>query len=169
MDFHESIRIRRSAREYKPDPVPDNAIERVLEAGRIAPTAANRQPIHLVVVTDAGIRASMKAVYDRDWFYKAPVIIVGCVEPAKAWRRSDGWNSAEVDIAIVMDHIILAATAEGLGTCWVCNFNEGPLRELLQIPAAARPVAMTPVGYPKGTAGPFVRKPAVELLHRERW
>src|ERR1039458_8146169 len=66
-------------------------------AGRIAPTAANLQPFHLIVVTDTDTRARMKTVYARDWFYSAPVIVVGCVEPAKAWQRADGFNAAELD------------------------------------------------------------------------
>jgi nitroreductase len=125
MDFQELIRVRRSLRGYKSDPIAEDVLYRVLGAGRIAPTAANLQPFHLIVVTDPETRARMKEVYVREWFYTAPVILVGCVEPAKAWQRADGFNAAEIDMGIVMDHIILAATEEGLATCWVCNFDEG--------------------------------------------
>jgi len=169
MDFQELIRVRRSVRDYKPDPVEDDALFRVLTAGRIAPTAANLQPFHLIVVTDAQTRSRMREVYARDWFCAAPVIVVGCVEPAKAWRRGDGWNAAELDLAIVMDHIILAATEEGLGTCWVCNFDEAKTREILGIPPEVRPLAMTPLGYPDGTPRPFARKRLEDLVHKERW
>jgi nitroreductase len=169
MDFHELIRVRRSVRGYKPDPIPDDVLHRVLSAGRVAPTAANLQPVHLILVTEQAVRERMRAVYMRDWFHTAPVILVGCVEPAKAWQRADGFNAAEMDLAIVLDHIILAATEEGLATCWVCAFDEAKAREVLGIPQEARVVAMTALGYPNADPRPFVRKPIDEILHREGW
>jgi len=161
--------VRRSVRGYKPDPVAEDVLHRVLGAGRIAPTAANLQPVHLVVVTDAATRARMSEVYARDWFYTAPAIVVGCVDPAKAWKRADGWNAAEIDLAIVMDHIILAAAEEGLGTCWVCNFDEAKTKEILGVPPEVRVLAMTPLGHPNVAPRPFARKQLEDLVHKERW
>lgn len=169
MEFQKLIRARRSIRGYKPDVVPEEVLRRILEAGRLAPTAANRQPFQLIVVTDASTRKRLKEVYDRDWFYSAPVVLVGCAEPAKAWQRVDGFNAAEVDISIVMDHIILAAADEGLGSCWICNFDEGKLKEILGIPPGVRVIAMTPLGFPAAEPRPFERKPLGELIRRERW
>jgi nitroreductase len=171
MDFQELIRVRRSVRGYKPDPIDEDILWRILQAGRIAPTACNLQPFHLIVVTDAETRGRMKAVYAREWFYCAPVILVGCAEPAKAWQRKDGFNAAEVDLTIAMDHIILAATEEGLGTCWVCAFNEAKAKEVLGVPPEVRVLAMTPLGYPDPAAElrPFVRKPIEDLVRREHW
>ena len=169
MDFQELIRVRRSLRGYKSDPIGEDVLYRVLGAGRIAPTAANLQPFHLVVVTDAEVRARMKEVYARDWFYTAPVIVVGCVEPSKAWQRADGFNAAEIDLGIVMDHIILAATEEGLATCWVCNFDEAKTREILGIPPEIRVIAMTPLGFPNAAPRPFARKRLEDLVHKEHW
>lgn len=169
MDFQELIRVRRSIRGYKPDPIADDTLHRVLGAGRIAPTAANLQPIHLILVTDAEVRARMKAAYAREWFYTAPAIIVGCVDPAKAWKRNDGFCAGELDVAIVMDHIILAAAEEGLGTCWVVAFDEAKTKEILGVPPDVRVIAMTPLGYPSAEPRPFARKPIGDLLHRERW
>jgi nitroreductase len=169
MDFQELIRVRRSVRGYKPDDIAEDILRRVLDAGRVAPTACNLQPFVLIVVTDPDTRARMKAVYARDWFHTAPVILVGCVEPARAWQRNDGWNAAEVDLAIVMDHIILAATEEGLGTCWVCAFDEAKAKEILGIPPEVRVVAMTPLGYPAASPRPFARKRFGDLVRRERW
>ena len=169
MEFKELIRARRSIRGYKPDPIAARVLDRILEAARIAPTAANRQPVQIIVVTGEVTRAKFKEVYDRDWFWSAPVIVVGCVEPAKAWQRADGFNAAEVDLAIVMDHIILAAADEGLGTCWICNFDERRAKEILGIPRDVRVIAMTPLGFPAVEPRPFVRKPLEELLRRERW
>jgi len=169
MEFQELIRVRRSIRGYKPDPVPEEVLHRILEAGRLAPTAANRQPFQLIVVTDAATRSRLREVYDRDWFYTAPLILLGCVEPAKAWQRADGFNAAEVDISIVMDHIILAAANEGLGSCWICNFNEPRLKEILGIPPNVRVLAMTPLGIPAAEPRPFQRKPLEDIVRRERW
>jgi len=169
MEFQELMRVRRSIRGYRPDPVPEEVLCRILEAGRIAPTAANRQPFQLIVVTEAAVRSQLKEVYNRDWFYTAPLILVGCVEPAKAWQRADGFNAAEVDISIVMDHIILAAANEGLGSCWICNFNEPRLKEILGIPGNVRVLALTPLGFPAAEPRPFQRKPLEDLVRREQW
>lgn len=169
MDFQELIRVRRSIRGYKPEPIAEDVLYRVLGAGRIAPTAANLQPFHLILVTDEDTRARMKAVYARDWFHTAPAILVGCVESAKAWQRSDGFNAAELDVAIVMDHIILAAAEEGLGSCWVVAFDEAKAKEILGIPPDVRVIAMTPLGYPSSEPRPFARKRLEDLLHKDRW
>jgi len=169
MEFNELIRVRRSIRGYKPDPVPEEVLHRILEAGRLAPTAANRQPFQIIVVTHAATRSQLREVYDRDWFYTAPLILVGCVEPAKAWQRADGFNAAEVDISIVMDHVILAAANEGLGSCWICNFNEPRLKEILGIPPNVRVLAMTPLGIPAAEPRLFQRKPLEDIVRRERW
>ena len=169
MEFQQLIRRRRSIRGYKPDPVPQDALCRILEAGRIAPTAANRQAFQIVVITDASTRKRFKDVYDRDWFYTAPVILAGCVEPAKAWQRADGFNAAEVDITIVMDHIILAAADEGLGTCWICNFDESKAKQILGVPADVRVIALTPLGFPAAEPRPFERKALDTLVRREKW
>jgi nitroreductase len=169
MDYQKLIRTRRSIRGYRPDPVSEDILQRILDAARIAPTAANRQPFQLIVVADPSTRARLKEVYDRDWFWTAPLIIVGCVEEAKAWQRADGFNAAEVDLSIVMDHLILAATDEGLGTCWICHFDEPKLKQILGIPDGVRAIALTPLGYPAAEPRPFQRKPLEELVRRERW
>ncbi len=169
MEFQQLIKLRRSIRGYKPQPVPEEVLARILEAARMAPTAANRQPFHIVLVTEADTRRRFREVYDREWFYTAPLIAVGCVEPAKAWQRADGFNAAEVDLAIVMDHLTLAATDEGLGSCWICNFDENRVKKILGIPAAVRVIAMTPLGYPAADPLPFQRKPLDELVRREKW
>ncbi len=169
MEFHQLIRLRRSIRGYKPDPVPAESLGRILEAARIAPTAANLQPFQLIVVTDASTRLRLRDVYDRDWFWTAPMIIVGCVKPAAAWQRPDGFNAAEVDLSIVMDHLILAATEEGLGTCWICHFDEGKAKEILGIPSDVRVIALTPLGFPAAEPRPFQRKDLRDLVRYERW
>ena len=169
MDYQKLIRTRRSIRGYRPDPVPEDVLQRILDAARVAPTAANRQPFQLIVITDPSTRARLKEVYDRDWFWTAPVIIAGCVETDKAWQRSDGFNAAEVDLSIVMDHLILAAADEGLGSCWICNFDESKAKQILGIPDGVRVIALTPLGLPAAEPRLFQRKPLEELVRREHW
>lgn len=169
MSFLELARTRRSVRRYDPRPVPEDKLNAVLEAGRVAPSAANRQPWHFVVITDPQVKTRLKDAYPRDWFYTAPVIIVVCVEPAAAWTRSDGKNYADVDGAIAMDHMTLCAADLGLGTCWIAAFNPDVVREVLGLPERIVPLVMTPLGFPADTPSPKNRKPLGAILHRERW
>jgi nitroreductase len=169
MDFHELIRIRRSIRAYRPEEIADDVLQRVLMAARVAPTACNLQPFQLVVITDPDVRAQMKEAYAKDWFCQAPVLVAICVLPDKAWKRKDGFSSADLDAAIVMDHIILAATEEGLGTCWICSFDEPKAKQILGVPEDVRIVAMTPLGVPAAEPVPFVRKSLHELVRKNRW
>jgi len=148
MDLFEVFRTRRSVRAYKPDPVPQDKLDRILEAARLAPTAANRQPFIFYVIKDQAARTALKSAYNQAWFCEAPVIICACAEPAKAWRRMDGRNYADVDTTIAMDHLILAAAAEGLGTCWIGAFNPPAVKKVLNLPDGLDPIALTPLGYP---------------------
>jgi len=167
MDFFELISARYSVRAYKPDPIPDTLLAQVLEAARLAPTAANRQPFTLIVLRTAGRQEELRRIYHRDWFASAPLVIAACGEPAAAWVRRDGRNYVDVDVAIAMDHLILAAAALGLGTCWVAAFDPDAAREVLRLPAAVEPIAFTPLGYPADTPRPKVRKPLGELVRHE--
>ena len=153
MEFYDVIRARRSVRAYKADPVPQDKLDRILDAVRLAPTAANRQPFTFFVIRDKATRAALKAAYGQPWFYEAPVIICACAEPGVAWKRSDGRNYADVDTTIAMDHLILAATAEGLGTCWIGAFNPEAVRKVLNLPNTLEPIAMTPLGFPTEAMG----------------
>jgi len=143
---------------------------RVLEAARLAPSAANRQPWSFIVVTDAKMRESLKSAYSPDWFISAPVVIVACTFPEKAWVRRDGEEYWKVDISIAMQNLILAAWEEGLGTCWIGAFNEKEAKSALGIPANVRVVAMTPLGYPAEHKGAVTdRKSLEEIVHCDRW
>jgi nitroreductase len=148
MDFADTIRTRRSIRAYEDRPIEEGKLARVLEAARRAPTAANRQPIRLYVVRSPETRQALRQAYPQDWFVQAPVIVCGCAVPGEAWERVDGRNYADVDLVIAMDHLILAATAEGLGTCWIGAFNPELLRKALDLPEGVEPIALTPLGYP---------------------
>lgn len=169
MEFSKLIVERYSVRAYRPDPVPDEALNRVLEAARLAPTAANRQPIQIIVIHTAGREAELKRIYKAAWFSQAPLVVCVCALPDAAWVRSDGLNYGLVDATIVMDHLILAATDVGLGTCWVAAFDPAAAREVLGLPKGVEPVAFTPLGYPADPPRPKQRKPLAELVRHERW
>jgi nitroreductase len=169
MDFSNLSRQRYSVRAYKSDPVDDSKLQQVLEAARLAPTAANRQPFQLIVIHTAGRQAEIKRLYHREWFSQAPLVIGICALPGPAWVRRDGKNYADVDATIAMDHLILAATDIGLGTCWVAAFDPTAAREILRLPNDVEPVAFTPLGYPADQPKPKERKPLAELVRYEKW
>ena len=169
MEFAELIRRRYSVRAYKSDPVPEAVLARVLEAARLAPTAANRQPFRVLVIRTEGRQEELGRLYHRSWFLEAPLVLGVCCLQAEAWVRRDGKSYADVDAAIVMDHLILAATSEGLGTCWVGAFDPAAAREVLDLPAGVEPIAFSPLGYPADQPSEKKRKPLAELVRRERW
>lgn len=168
MEFLELIKKRYSVREYLEKPLDDATIERVLEAGRLAPSACNNQPWIFVVIKNENSRMSLRDVYAREWFLRAPVIIAVCCDRNQAWRRSDGKSYGDVDAAIALDHITLAAAEAGLGTCWIGAFNEAAARKALMLPAQIDPVAFTPLGYPgAAAANPKRRKKLDEITFWE--
>lgn len=169
MDFSELILKRYSVRAYKPDPVPEELLKCVLEAARMAPTAANRQPFRLIVLSTAGRQSELKRIYHRDWFKQAPWVICICALPAEAWVRCDGKNYADVDVSIAMDHLVLSAANLGLGTCWVAAFDPAAAREILSLPAGIEPIAFTPLGYPADQLSSKERRPFADLVYYERW
>jgi nitroreductase len=170
VEYSELIAARYSVRAYRPDPVEDKKLEAVLEAARLAPTAANRQPFQLVVMHTAGREQEIGKIYRRPWFVQAPLVIAVCAISSLAWvRESDRFNARLIDAAIVADHLILAAANQGLGTCWVAAFNVEAARGVLGLPDEAEPVIFTPLGYPADQPGPKIRKPLSELVRYEHW
>ena len=169
MDFSELIKARYSVRAYKPDPVEEEKLHQVLEAAQLAPTAANRQPFQLIIIHTAGREAELRRIYPRAWLTQAPLIVCICGIPAEGWVRVDGKNYTDVDVAIAMDHLVLAATDLGLGTCWIAAFDPDAARQVLGLPEGVEPIAFTPLGYPAGRPGPKQRKALDELVRYERW
>jgi nitroreductase len=169
MSFLELVNKRASIRAYATTPVGEADLEAVLEAGRLAPSAANKQAWHFIVVREPVRRAELGHAYPREWFWKAPAILVVCVEPAKAWVRSDGKNYADVDGAIAMDHMTLCAADRGLGTCWIGAFDPARLRRVLGLPEGVEPLAMTPLGKPAEPGRAKSRKAVAEVVRHERW
>jgi nitroreductase len=169
MEFSELIRKRYSVRAYKSDPVEEDKLQQILEAVRLAPTASNRQPFQFIIIHTAGREAELRRIYSRNWFVQAPLVICACGIPAQNWVRSDGKNYNDVDVAIAMDHLILAAADVGLGTCWVAAFNPAAAREVLGLPHGVEPIAFTPLGYPADRPQPKVRKALSDLVRYESW
>jgi len=169
VEFYELIQQRYSVRSYRPDPVSAEKLQQVLEAAQLAPSAANRQPFRLIVMKTEGRESELRLIYGREWFVQAPYVIGICTVPGEAWSRADGKNYAEVDAAIAMDHLVLAAAEIGLGTCWVGAFDAAAAREVLSLPAGAEPIAFTPLGHPADLARPKRRRDLAELVHYDRW
>jgi len=170
MEVFDAIRTRRSIRSYKNTPVEKEKLLKVLEAARLAPSAVNFQPWTFIVVTDTVVKQKLKASYQSEWFVSAPVIIVACAHPSKAWKKFDGEEYWKVDVAIAMQNLILAAWEEGLGTCWIGAFKEDEAKRVLGVPTDVRIVAMTPLGYPAEEKGPVSnRKPFKEIVRYEHW
>jgi nitroreductase len=170
MEYSELIAARYSVRAYRPDLVEDDKLQAVLEAARLAPTAANRQPFQLVVMHTEGRKEEIERIYRKDWFVQAPIVIGVCALSSLAWvRESDRFNARMIDAAIVADHLILEAANQGLGTCWIAAFNVEAAREVMGLPEEAEPVVFTPLGYPADQPGLKKRKPLNELVRYERW
>ncbi|MGQ9534702.1 MAG: nitroreductase family protein [bacterium] len=171
MDFYEVIKKRRSIRKYKSDPISDDVLKRILEAGRIAPSAKNIQPWKFIVIKDPENKKRVaEACRGQKWIADADVIVCGCALEKIAWGRMGGYMSSfAVDLAIAMDHIILAATNEGLGTCWIGAFEEKKVKEILGIPADVRVVALTPIGYPAEEPKTRGRKDFNEIFLYEKY
>jgi len=141
LEVFEAIERRKSVRAYDSRPVPDDVLMKVLETGRIAPSASNKQPWHFIVVKDPERR---KALSDGKWakfLTESPVVIVGCGNK----DESPEWHV--IDVTIAMQQMIIAATAEGLGTCWIGSFYEDRVRKALKVPEELKIVAMLAVGY----------------------
>jgi len=148
MSFLEFAKKRYSVRKYKEKPVEKEKILQVLEAARNAPSACNFQPWHFIVLTDEKIKSKVAETYPRDWFRKAPVIIVACGDHSLSWKRADGKDHCDIDLAIAIDHMTLAAADLGLGTCWVCAFAAESCHKILGLPDNLEAVALLPLGYP---------------------
>jgi len=161
MEYSELIRSRESIRNYDPGrPVPKEIMERILDAGRLAPSACNYQPWKFLVISSPEMLEKVKGCYRRDWLKDAPNILVMIGLKNQAWNRSyDGYNSIETDVAIAMTHIILAAENEGVGTCWIAAYDPSLLNEVINPGAGEMIFGITPLGYPKpGFKKTFAKK-----------
>jgi nitroreductase len=153
MDFWQLVHQRHSVRRYDPNvDVSPKQVRRILEAAVASPSAGNRQPWHLVVVRDQALRQGLvRAAYGQGFLAQAPVVIAVCCDPARSAERYGQRGSSLYclqDTAALTEHILLAATALGLGSCWVGAFDEAAAARVLALPGHLRPVALIPIGHP---------------------
>ena len=168
MDFNEVLLKRESVRNYDPErQVDTDTLRRILEAERIAPSASNYQPWEFWLISSPEMLEKVKPCYVRQWIKDAPHILVVTGDQDHAWERADGYNSLQTDLAISMHQMILAATNEGVGSCWVTNFKPDILRGALGLKESVKVYGITPLGYPRETytrRSVIMRKPLEELV-----
>jgi nitroreductase len=148
MELKELMQKRYSVRRFKEQEVEKEKILKVLDMARFAPSAVNLQPWHFLVIQDPEKLKEIKTTYEISWFQKAPAVIVALGDHSKSWKRKDGKDHCDIDLGIVVDHLTLAATDQGLGTCWVCAFDAEKCIEILDLPNHLEPIALIPIGYP---------------------
>lgn len=164
MQVLEIIAKRRSIRKYKPEPVREEDLLKMLDAARLAPSAGNRQPWYFVVVKDLDIKKRIAEAASRQMFIAdAGAIIVAVSDP----NISPRWHDR--DTMTAMEHLILEATELGYGTCWIGAFDEAKVKEVLGVPEQYRIVALTPVGVPDEAPPPRPRKPIEEIVFENKW
>ena len=165
--FLELVEARYSSRSYSDRAVEPGKVEYLLECARLAPSAVNFQPWKFVVVESAEKRARLQECYLREWFREAPLYVVVCADKALSWKRKlDGHDHADIDAAIATEHICLAATELGLGSCWVCNFDADLCSEVLDLEGELYPVAIVPIGYPTDEPTSKKRKPIEDVVSK---
>ncbi|RQD76777.1 MAG: nitroreductase [Candidatus Syntrophonatronum acetioxidans] len=171
--MEEVVNTRKSVRKYRPDPVDRQVLTKVLEVARKAPSWKNLQCWRYILVEGEGTREKLAEALPsanpaRKGIVQAPLTVVLCANPEES-GVSQGKEYYLVDAGITMEHLVLAAAAQGLGTCWVAWFQEEPVKELLGIPDPYRVVAMTPLGYPAQEPKEQPRKELSEIVFSEEW
>ncbi len=150
MNLLELAQKRCSIRKYASSPVEDEKLAYILEAGRMAPSAVNFQPWYFVIIRQEAGRAKIQECYAREWFRSAPLYILVCGDHSQSWKRSsDRKDHMDIDVAIATEHISLAAAEQGLGSCWVCNFDTDLCRKHFNLPDTIEPAVILTIGYPE--------------------
>ena len=171
MSVLDTVRHRRSVRRYKAEAVPEDALARVLEAARLAPSAKNLQPWKFIVVREREAKEKLaEAAFGQTFMAEADLVIVACGFPDKAYPKQGRFmNSWPIDVTIAFEHLILQAAEEGLGTCWIGAFEEAPVKALLGVPDDVRVMAMTPLGWPAESPRDRGRKSLDEIVSYDRF
>ncbi|MCD8266950.1 MAG: nitroreductase family protein [Prevotellaceae bacterium] len=164
MTLKELCAARYSCRHYTSAPLEKEKLEYIKECARLAPSAKNIQPWKFRLVADKPTLQKVCDCYALDWLRTAPAIVICMENPGEAWtRETDGKNHADIDVAIATEHICLAAAEQGLGSCWICNFNVEKLKKTVPLPAGFEPAALIPLGYAADTVTQKHRKPQEEV------
>ena len=180
MEFGEVILKRTSIRNYKPDPIPKDKLEFILECARQSPSWANTQCWRFIIIQDSEtIKSIAKASLINRWLKNVPCIIIACADTTSSGTKNN-INYFTVDVAIALEHLVLGATDVGLGTCWIGGFDESKIKDLIGIPNRVKIVAMTPLGFPaeKTSSSQKIKKALIksskrrsqaEIVHYEKW
>jgi nitroreductase len=160
------IKQRRSVRKYKPDPIPEDVLHRVLDAARFSPSGKNLQPWKFILVRDESLKQRLvTASVGQAFIAEAPLVIVACAFPDNCYSRMGNYmKSWPVDVAIAVEHLMLQAQEEGLGTCWIGAFEEKQVKSVLNVPEGVRVLALTPLGVPDENPGSRGRKSLDEIV-----
>lgn len=170
MEVMEAIQERRSVRAYKQREVEEKKLLRVMDAGRLSPSASNRQERRFIVVKDALTRKLLsEAARNQKFVAEAPVVIAACAAVDTDYMMMCGQLAYPIDTAIAVDHMTLQAVEEGLGTCWIGAFDEERVKQLLGIPGEVRVVSLLTLGYPSDVSRPKSRKSLDEVVMWEKW
>ncbi len=148
-NFLELCRLRQSVRNYSPESVPQDVLDYIMECVRLAPSACNKQPWHFRLCTSAGDLEKLRVCYNRPWFETVKCCFVVCRVKSDEWvRKYDGKPHGDIDVAIAVEHLCLAAAEQGLGTCWICAFDAPECKRQFRLSDDLEPVALIPIGYP---------------------
>lgn len=164
MDFLELVRNRYSCRAYRALDVEKEKLNYMMECVRLAPSAVNKQPWRFRIVSSGEEKAKMQQCYNREWFRTAPLYVIASVRHDEEWVRADGKHHGDIDIAIAVEHLCLAATEQGLATCWVCNFDAVLCKELFALSENEEPAVIIPVGYAADEPKEKARKAINEIV-----
>jgi nitroreductase len=173
MEFYDVIKTRRSVRRFLKRAVPEDALERVLEAARMAPSGGDRQPWRFVVVKEEQKKKRIaRACYSQDFIAEAPAVLVCCA--IKCSSGYEPWHdeAGRRDTVIATDHLILAARNEGLGTCWVGAVHDKQVKKIVNVPDDVDVVMVVPIGYPASKTAfrePTGRKKLKEICFFEEY
>jgi nitroreductase len=169
MEVLPEILARRSIRAFTAQPLEKDQIERILEAGRLAPSAKNRQEWRFIVIQKKEVRQKMmEAAFSQEYVGQAPVIMAVCTTNID-YRMPNGQAAYPVDLAFAASHMVLQAVHEGLGTCCITTFDEQEVRELLTIPFSMRVVLLVLMGYADESPEPAPRKSLRQISARDHW
>jgi len=177
MDFMDVVKSRKSIRGYSEREVEEEKLNQILEAARISPSWANKQCVQYVIVKEKAKITELAGIFNS-WLKQAPIIMVACADPKESGSHN-GMDYYLVDVGISMQQLILAATDQGLSTCWIGAFDETKIKKILKVPNTVRVVAMTPIGYPaeeslgtkiiKKFIGSEKRKTIDQIVHIDKW
>ena len=164
MNLLELAKARYSCRNYLPTSVEQEKLDYIMECVRFAPSAVNKQPWLFHIVSNVEDKTKVQQCYNRDWFKTAPMYIIASILHDEEWVRADGKHHGDIDIAIAVEHLCLAATEQGLATCWVCNFDAILCKEHFGLPENVEPAVIIPLGYAADEMKPKSRKAIDEIV-----